>query len=265
MRNSDANIRQRRAQLIKILQQDPNRDLPHLASDLKVSEATIRRDLKFLEKENSLSTRYQKIDGNFVKNILPEFDSDTLFSTNIEEKEAIARAAASLLLPGDVVYINSSSTALRLIKHIKSDYVTVVTNNALSLFEERNPTLKLILVGGEISQDNHNTYAKVRTTGNYALATIKDIMANVCILGISGISSDKGLSSASAYETAINKEMINSCLGKTIVVADNRKIGFTHNYIFAKPDKVDCLITDSQADEAELKKLKDLGIDVLVV
>lgn len=263
MKNSNANIRDRRAKIIRLLQNKPNISLEELAITFQVSQATIRRDLKHLKNRHIVSTNYSSTENGFKKNILPEFDSDILYYSNTEEKELIAAKAAEMLLPGDVVYINSSSTALRIIKYIKSDYITIITNNMNSLFEQRAPNIKLILTGGEITHsDLHQS--KICTTGHYAISTVKSILANVCILGVSGVSDAHGLSTAASDELAINREMINCCIGKVIVVADHRKIGFNHNYIFSPIDKVDCLITDHKSDPVEIEKLKKKGIEVII-
>ncbi len=263
MKNSNATIRERRAKIIRALQNQPNISLSALSDLFEVSQATIRRDLSYLKKQHIVSTNYRSTKDGFKKNILPEFDSEILYNTNIEEKELIAKKAAEMLLPGDVVYINSSSTALRVIKYIKSDYVTIITNNINSLFEQRNPNIKLILTGGEIAHSGMNQ-PKMCTTGDHAVSTLKSILANVCILGVSGVSDTHGLSTAVGEELAINREMINCCMGKVIVVADNRKVGFNHNYIFSPIENVTCLITDEKTDPIEIDKLIDKGIEVVI-
>ncbi len=263
MRSSNATIRNRRAKIIRTLQNDPDTSLDELAALFQVSQATIRRDLNYLKKQNIVSTNYRSTKDGFKKNVLPEFDSEILYNTNIEEKELIAKKAAEMILPGDVVYINSSSTALRVIKYIKSDYVTIITNNMNSLFEHRNPNIKLILTGGEIAHSDLH-HPKMCATGHHAVSTLKSILANICILGVSGVSDTHGLSTAASDELAINREMINCCIGKVIVVADHRKIGFNHNYIFSSIDKISCLITDNKSDPLEIKKLQEKGIEVVI-
>ena len=265
MRVSDADIRERRANLIQILQNDADISLAELSSVLEVSESTVRRDMNYLKERNILSTSIKNSNGQFTTNFVPEFDNDLMFNTKVEEKEAIAKEAASMLESGDVVYINSSSTALRVIKYITCGFVTVITNNARAVFEPVNPNVKVILTGGEIIQNNSVGNVKFCTTGDYAISTIKNILANVCILGISGISAEKGISSAAIDELTVNREMINSCLGKVIIVADNREIGFNHNYIFSDIENVDYLITDNEAKTIELDKIKKEGVEIIQV
>ncbi|MGB4610870.1 MAG: DeoR/GlpR family DNA-binding transcription regulator [Saccharofermentanales bacterium] len=265
MRNSDINIKERRANLVQILQDDSNVSISNLSKQLKVSEATIRRDLKFLDSQKKIYTSYKITDTGIQKDILPEFDSDIFSNTNIEEKEAIAKQAAKMIESGDVVFINSSSTALRVIKYVDQDFVTIVTNNARCLLEPVNPKVKLILIGGEVMQNTVYKSSKMCTTGDYAISLINNILANKCIIGISGITEDKGLSTAVISELTVNREMINSCLGHVIVVADNRKIGVNHNYIFSPIENVTCLITDKNSDSEYLNQISNKGIEIIIV
>jgi len=59
MRTSDAKIRERRAKLIQILHNNPDTAIPELSQLLNVSQATIRRDIKFLENKDQISTSFQ--------------------------------------------------------------------------------------------------------------------------------------------------------------------------------------------------------------
>ncbi|NLJ70037.1 MAG: DeoR/GlpR transcriptional regulator [Clostridiaceae bacterium] len=264
MRNSDINIKERRANLVKILQDEPNTSISSLSEQLTVSESTIRRDLKFLDSKKKIYTSYKLTDTGIQKDILPEFDSDIFYNTNIEEKEAIAKQAAKMIKTGDVVFINSSSTALRVIKYVDQDFVTIITNNARCLLEPVNSKVKLILIGGEIVHNSVYKNSKMCTTGDYAVSLIHNILANKCIIGISGITEEKGLSTAVISELTVNREMINSCLGHVIVVADNRKIGINHNYIFSPIENVSCLITDKNSDPEYLNQISNKGIEIII-
>lgn len=265
MRSSDAEIRDRRANIIQVLQNDSGIELSELASRFKVSESTIRRDLNYLKDKKIISTSVRSTNEGFVTNVIPEFDSDLMYNTKIEEKEMIAKQAASVLESGDVVYINSSSTAVRVIKYIDYNFVTVITNNARALFEQAKPNVKVILTGGEIIHKNSIGNSKFAMTGDHAISTVKNILANVCILGVSGISAERGVSSAALDELTVNREMISSSLDKVIIVADNRKIGINHNYIFSDIENVDYLITDSEANALEVDKIRKKGVDVIQV
>ena len=58
-------------------------------------------------------------------------------------------------------------------------------------------------------------------------------------------------------------KMLENCNGPTFILADSSKIGRHHNFSSGDIDKVNFVITDSNADSSEIQKLKDKGVDIL--
>ena len=81
-----------------------------LAKDFEVSEETIRRDLDKLEKEYGIVKTYG---GAFlkdeIKTDIPLFDRK---KTNVEAKERIASLIEEVVLDGDAIILDASSTAV---------------------------------------------------------------------------------------------------------------------------------------------------------
>ena len=96
-----------------------------LASQMNVSEHTIRRDLHELSKEGIC----KKVYGGAVLQ-LP--DAGSFFSREQKisaEKNTIAQKAAALVMPGGCIFIDAGTTNLALAKALPADLrVTVVTN-----------------------------------------------------------------------------------------------------------------------------------------
>ncbi|MDO4573224.1 MAG: DeoR/GlpR transcriptional regulator, partial [Clostridia bacterium] len=91
------------------------------------------------------------------------------------------------------------------------------------------------------------------------------VYATKCILGVNGITAEDGITTSIHQETSINSLMLRRCKGERIVVADSSKVGHSYDFISASIDMIDCLITDSDADEADLERLRAAGVKVLVV
>ena len=66
-------------------------------------------------------------------------------------------------------------------------------------------------------------------TGIMAVQLIQKMCAQVCVLGVNGISGTEGITTSNYMETMINDEFLNHCKGKRIVAADGSKIGKTFN------------------------------------
>ena len=101
---------------------------------LDTSEATVRRDLEWLEREGVLERTHGGAILNQRMTLEPEYIQRA--SSNPEEKRLIGELAASLIDDGDVVFINSGTTTAQVIRHIRGDAgITVFTNNLIAVLE----------------------------------------------------------------------------------------------------------------------------------
>ena len=181
-----------------------------------------------------------------------------LYTSHLDCKQAVARRAAELLQDGDTVFINSSATALLIYPYITKN-VMVITNNGRSLLVNRPANVELLLTGGEVSGN------KQSLVGEFAVQMLSGITATKCVLGVSGISVEGGITSRVIQETAINRTMLQRCSGEKIVVADHTKIGLEHNFFTGNLADVTRLITDSNADPSKLDDIRRAGVIVDVV
>lgn len=258
MKNSRDVIRKRRNEIIRALQATGKMEVGVLADRLDVTTATIRRDLTEMEREGIV---VRSFGGATLK---MSGDMEEIEPTNIEdEKEMvrrrIAKAAGGLVEDGDVLFLNSSGTASLVLEYLSGKSVTALTNNARIINRKLPKGSTVLLVGGEI-------YGKKQSLiGQFALDTIAKVVAGKCILGVSGISAESGLTSVILPETQINMLMIEQCKGDVIVVADGSKVGITQSFDTGSLKQITYLITDSSADPSSLKAIQDAGVKVIVV
>ena len=190
-------------------------------------------------------------------------DMKEIEPTNIEdEKEMvrrrIAKAAADLVEDGDVFFLNSSGTASLVLEYLEGKNVTTLTNNARVINRKLLKNGTILLVGGEI-------YGKKQSLiGQFALDTISKVVASKCILGVSGVSAESGLTSVILPETQVNMCMLEHCKGEKIVVADGSKVGIVQNFNTGSLESITYLITDSSADPASLRAIEEMGVKVIV-
>lgn len=187
-------------------------DLVGLFSD--VSESTIRRDLKMLEEEGQIQT----IRGGGVKLKGSSYDIPVIEKKEMykEEKERIARFAASLVQNNEVVYIDSGTTCLQMIKYLKDKTITVITSNIQVINELDSPTINCIVLGGEINKTIDSI------SGPLTEATLKNLYFDKAFLGTSGFSLENGINTPDfreANKKAIVKEKSKDCY----VLADHSK------------------------------------------
>ena len=118
---------------------------------LNVSRATVRRDLRELNKNGKLT----RVHGGAVSNEFGSINEPPYIIRKdyfIQEKMRIADAASKHIQPGEKIILDSSTTVMGLTKNLGTiSNLTVITNdlliaNKLAMINEIN----LLVVGGEL-------------------------------------------------------------------------------------------------------------------
>src|SRR5207248_3045271 len=100
---------ERRCQIREMLTAQRTVSASDLCERLKVTAATIRRDLATLEQEGVLVRSHGgAVSRMSSTNFQPTYD--TLSKSESEEKRQIARAAEQFVLDGDTIFLESSTT-----------------------------------------------------------------------------------------------------------------------------------------------------------
>ncbi|QCX33561.1 DeoR/GlpR transcriptional regulator [Caloramator sp. E03] len=258
MKNSKGVVCKRQQLILQYLNEHKTAKVETLSELLNVSPITIRRDLQIFE-EKGIVERFHG-GATLIEGALGDDPSLSDSSKNyILQKLAIAKMAASLINDGDTIFMNSSSTALLVLKYLHNKHVIVITNNGKALQVQKDPKVELVLTGGEVYE------RKQSMVGEFATHILSKVVANKCIMGVSGINIKTGITTSVLQETAVNQMMLKRCSGPVIVLADSSKIGVEHNFISGDLNKVSYLITDSGADPKQLEMLKEKGIEIITV
>jgi DeoR family fructose operon transcriptional repressor len=224
---------------------------------LEASEATVRRDLEWLEQEGILERTHGGAILSQRMPLEPGYQQRAL--TYPEEKRGIGALAATLVEKGDVVFINSGTTTTEVIRHLRGDNsISVFTNNLTGAFEVGEPAFQYFVVGGEF-QPRSNSLA-----GRFAIENLSQIFANKAIIGVDGISLKHGCTVPSNAEAEIVRQMIKQTRGEIIVVADHSKWGVVSNFQVAAIDEINRLVSDPGLDPLAFESLAAHGVQILV-
>jgi DeoR/GlpR family transcriptional regulator of sugar metabolism len=228
-----------------------------LSQWLGVSEATIRRDLEWLEEEGSLERTHG---GAALSQRLPQEPEYKQRAMRCpEEKRLIGLTAAGLIQEGDIVFINSGTTTTQVIRHVRpSKDITIVTNNLSAALETGDAGFDLILLGGEF-QHKSNSVA-----GRFATANLGQIYASKAFIGVDGISLKHGYTVPSNAEAEVLRIMLSRTQGPIFVVADHSKWGVVSNFEVAPVDSDLKLITDAGLDEHARSALAARLVEILI-
>jgi DeoR family transcriptional regulator of aga operon len=226
-----------------------------LAQTLGVSSATIRRDLELLESQRLLSRTHG---GAVSHGMLYELPLRYRTGRHEAEKRRIAAAAATRLGDARAVGLTGGTTTTEVARRIAGRKLTVVTN-AINIASELTvrPNLRLVVTGGVARPESYEL------VGPLADATLDGLNIDVAFVGVDG-ASRAGMTTHDEIEAHTNRRMIERA-GRVVVVCDASKIGRAALAVICPPRDVDELITDGEADPAELDGLRAAGVNVLVV
>lgn len=228
---------------------------------LRVSAATIRSDLRELEKNNMCEIVW----GGAVARNMPIEDRETLLhqrmQLNAAEKKRIGKAATQLVESGQTIIVDAGSTTVELVAHLPRElnFVRIVTP-ALNVAEvaAQFPNFELVMTGGVL---RHLTRMLV---GPAAIAALGAINADLTFLAAGGFSIKHGLTNSNVFEVEVKRAMAQQ--GKRIIfMADSSKFNDVRPITVIPLNLVDVLITDTGLSDTIAKKIENEGVEVLRV
>src|SRR5215207_2087426 len=231
-----------------------------LAKRLKVSTATIRRDLSELEGRGLLRRSH----GGAIPIQPPLYEPFRHISNYQEqerqrsaEKRRIGLVAAELVADGEFLAIGAGTTATQVARSISLHRGLTVLTNAINVAMElsHRDDLKVIVTGGFLSGD---WFALV---GPAAIESVREIFVDKVFIGVDGIHVEHGLTTNYPDQATIHRAMMRQARQK-IVVADHRKIGAVGTALICPLEDIDILITDKGVLDKAIAPFIAMGIDV---
>jgi len=218
-----------------------------------VSEDTIRRDLRELAAEGLL----QRVHGG----ALPSSPAAADFGQrqlSIAAKSAIARKAAELILPGQVVILDGGTTSVQLARHLPATLQATVVTHSPSIAVElvSHPGIEVVLIGGRLFK--HSVVA----VGAAAIEAIGHIRADVYFMGVTGVHPTAGLSTGDLEEAYI-KRALAARAAEVVVLASAEKINTASAYVIAEVTAANTIVVERGTPEAMTAPLAALGIAIL--
>jgi len=224
---------------------------------LETSEATVRRDLEWLEQKGIL----ERTHGGAIlsQRMVFEQEYQQRAQHHPEEKRRVGELAASLIEDGDIVFINSGTTATQVLQHVRRDAsITVYTNNVSAIADIGDPGFHYYLTGGEFQSRSKSL------AGRFVLDTLGLVYANKVILGVDGISLKHGCTVPTDPEAEVVRRMIERTNGQVIIAADHSKWGVVSNFQVAIINEINKLVTDEGFDKSAIDDLAIYSIEVLM-
>lgn len=244
--------------IMRILEEENRVLITELCKTFNTTAVTIRKDLDLLEKQGVLKRTH----GGAIlhKPLFRELALNEKEKLNAQEKERIAKEAVKMISEGDVIMLDSGSTTTQLAKYMKDlKGITVITNAINIAIELANSSeLEIILTGGSL-QKNSSTLI-----GPLAETVLKKISADKLFHGVDGIDYEIGLTTPNITEANTSHVMMQRA-GENILLVDSSKFGRRSLGVICQLKEIDKIITTKSMEKSEIKKLNDMGVEVIMV
>jgi DeoR family transcriptional regulator, fructose operon transcriptional repressor len=248
---------QRKQRILEYLSQNTFGDVPALVDMLRVSPATIRRDLSELADRGSIIRTHGGASLS-VQGMGHEPSYHSRAKENVAAKQAIAALARKYVHEGEVIAIDVGSTALEFAKGLRDHRnITVFTANILVSEVLANSDVNVILVGGTLRK------REMSVAGPIAVQIITQFYFDKFFLGTAGITIADGLTDFSVDDVDVKKAFL-SHSKEVIALVDYSKLGRVSFAKICQLNRVSRLITDAAADPDFLEELEDAGLQIAV-
>lgn len=203
--------------ILDVLKEKQSVKIQDLVDLTNSSESTIRRDLTQLEEEKYL----KRIHGGaaLLQGKLREPNIIEKSAKNLQQKNMIAKEAASLVEEGDCIYLDAGTTTLQMVEYLPIDKEIVVVTNGFTIIDLLiKKGIKTYLIGGFLKP------ATGAMIGRGALAALEQYRFDKCFLGVNGIHIELGYTTPDPEEAAMKMSALRlSC--EKYVLADYTKFG----------------------------------------
>ncbi len=249
-RTMNENYRHKR--LLALLHRQKMLSTQDIIEQLKVSPATVRRDINKL---NELGLLKKVRNGaEYVNNSTINTEIRTLAYS--EEKERIAKAAADMCKDDQSVLITCGSTMMLLGQQLCGRKIQILTNYvslANYLIEQKHKDLGIM--GGQYNAEKDITISFSPDYNYYYAANIM-------------FTSGRGFTEEGLFKTdmiiANSEKQMAAKSDRYVVLLDSSKLGNKVGMLFTRIDEIDTLITGQEADPQIIQKLRDKGLKIIL-
>jgi DeoR/GlpR family transcriptional regulator of sugar metabolism len=245
---------QRKKIILEKLAQDGQVVAKQLSEFFGLSEDTLRRDLRELDSEGLL----QRVHGGAlpVSSAIATFaERNTLESA---AKTTIAKAAAAMIMPGQVVILDGGTTSAELVKQLPRNLqATIVTHSpsvAVGLVE--HPNIEVIMIGGRLYKHS------IVCVGAAAVEAMSHIRADIYFMGVTGVHPVAGLSTGDLEEAYI-KRALAARAAETVVLASAAKLNAASQYAIGELTLAQTIVVEGDTDNALIEPLRQAGVTVI--
>ncbi len=234
--------------------------IKELSEICKVSELTIRRDVRELERQGGLQNIRGIVFANTMKKENIIYNLNDASAENYNAKDKIGLYAAEMIRDGDIVIIDNGTTTERLAAHFPEDINATVLCYNINVLNHlyRKPNISLVFGGGYFHPQT------LMFESRESLELIRRTRARKVFVSAAGIHDSLGATCTSTYEVESKREILKASMEKILLV-DSSKFGQVYENFICEITVFDLIITDKALSDDWVKIIEDAGVKCVLV
>ncbi|MCU1542176.1 MAG: DeoR/GlpR transcriptional regulator [Microbacteriaceae bacterium] len=230
--------------------------IDELAERFDISLMTVHRDLDELESRALL--RKSRGVATALSSSLVESSDVFRLGQQQAEKESLAHAVLDYIEPGQAIFLDDSTTVLKLAQLLpKKAPLTVITNVLTIMNQLANVRgISLLALGG-----NYYNWCSA-FMGRMTNEAISTLRADTFIMSTSAITDDTCFHQT--LETVDTKRAMFNAAATRILLVDHTKFEKRALHALAHLTEYDLVIVDDKTDVAHITRLRSQGVNVVV-
>ena len=254
---SDVFAEERQQLIARLVEEHGRARVTDLSFQFGVSSVTIRKDLATLEEQRRVVRTHG---GAVAVGRGAERAFDVRERIQRAEKDAIGREAAAMVVDGESIALDASTTALSLARHLKGRggwlHLTVITNGLRIAAElAGHPGITVAMPGGFLR------WEALSLVGPLGEGLFDKVNIQTAFMGAAGFAIDAGLSDATDEEAQIKRLMVQGA-SRTVALVDHSKWERAAFATFCRTADLAAVVTDDLAPAGMLDAVRRLGIEV---
>jgi DeoR/GlpR family transcriptional regulator of sugar metabolism len=246
--------KERHIYILQKIQAEGRALVVELTKELNVREDTIRKDLQELSSKGLV----HRVHGGALSIVNDKIDFETRIDYNAGVKGQLAELAIPLLEKVNVIFIDGGTTNLKFAEKIPFSYKgRVITNSpSIALALCNHPYVQINLLGGELDKT-----ARVNQ-GASTIQEIQRIHVELCVLGISSIDSNFGITVPSYEESLLKKQLIKQS-SEVVSIISKEKLEKISTFYIDKCTVLDYLVTEKSVNASIVNLYAKMGIKII--
>ncbi|WP_281967328.1 DeoR/GlpR family DNA-binding transcription regulator [Roseovarius nanhaiticus] len=227
-----------------------------LATEMGVSEETVRRNLKVLADAGHVTKMHG---GARLAEMPGEGDFQHRLSIGASAKQRIARHVAGMIPDGSSVFLDVGSTTSYIADALRDHRDLMVVTNSVSVAYKlaTRGGNRVYMAGGALRAHDGGAF------GAEAMAFARNFKTDLAVLSTAGITAENGFMLFDLEEANFSREIIKGA-ARRIVAADAAKFGRAAPITLCDPAVIDTLVTDAAPPADLARAARDWSLEIEV-